>query len=210
MKAPFGWPGVPRGLNSFPEKITLKRIISDGDKEAETNCRHCGYNTTDLERAYYGQIICDPETEEIIKQYHYCTFCAQEPWHKKNWWGGMDYKIHEAKVMLRITALKSSNHLYFKVLRQTLEETHYDEIHNAPYKEDDSGTRVYGESEAKFIDLTFKITECEAKPRHLYLEALEEFGGASDEPPCTRNLNKKQKKKLLRNLKEKLRECAST
>ena len=219
MKAPFGWGGVPSGMNWLPEKGTLKRIISDGDKEAETNCRGCGYNTTDEERKFYGQYhftdgysnkpifnLRHKASREIIRQYHYCTFCVEDAWYKRRfywapWLQNIDYKIHAVKVKLRDRVLKSSDYLYLVVKRETFEAQHYEEIHNAPYKEDEAGNRVYNEHEAEFNSLTKSIAEYRAAPRHLYLEALEGFGGMSDEPPCTRNLTTKQKKKLLKKLK---------
>ena len=121
----------------------------------------------------------------------------------------MDYRIHEAKVLLRLKVLKNSRYLLLSVLKDTLEKEHYDDIHHAPYKEE-NGRRVYNENEAEYTRLSEEIKDLGNRPRHLYLEALECFGGESDEPPCARNLTKKQKKKLLKNLKEKLRECAST
>ena len=178
----------------------MTQFVSTGDKEADTRCRRCGYNTTDEERKAYG-IFQKDEDGNILKAYYHCVFCVESEWTRWKLFKSLDEKIHDAKIRLRKKYLHSGNYLYLTVLRAEHEKLHYDEIHNAPYKEDDFGFRAYNEHEFKFACMTEEIVECLNRPRHLYLEALEEFGGESDEPPCARNLSTVQKKKLLKKLK---------
>lgn len=190
----------------------VNKFISTGDKEAQTNCRGCGYNTTNEERKFYGQIIKDEETGEVIREYHYCTFCVENPNLVNSLWAnifrGIDWRIHCKKIQLiKINNILTTEHLDIVRRIVLLESSHWDEIHDAPYKEDENGKRIYNQYEEEWNNLHGRLRDIRNKPRHLYLEALEEFGGASDEPPCTRNLTKKQKKKLLKKLKEKLKEC---
>ena len=183
-----------------------ERRFSSTKQEAETNCRGCGYNTTDEERAFYGQYQYDDEKStkrhrHIIRQYHFCTFCVEDAAYRHRFFKNLDYKIHQAKVRLRDKTLKSTGYLFLVVSKNQLEFAHYDEIHNAPYKVDDLDNRVYNQYESDFMLLEKSISEYRFQPRHLYLEALENFGGESDEPPCTRNLTVRQKKMLLKKLK---------
>ena len=169
--------------------------------EEETRCRGCGYNTTDEERKFYG-LRCGGI------MYHYCTFCVEicTNFRKRLFFKSLDMKIHELKVRLRFTCL---NERYFELMKHIheLERDHWNDVHAAPYKSDDEGKRIFNEHEARYQNLSEELAAIRNRPRHLYLEALEGFGGQADEPPCTRNLNVKQKKQLLRNLKEKLKEC---
>ena len=173
----------------------FKPIQSDD----ETLCRGCGYNTTDDERKQYGIVHKDDE-DNIVKQYHYCVFCSDNITIPKRFFKSVDFRIHLAKIGLRIKHLKSFEYVELAKDYSYLVGHHYDDIFNAPYKSDEEGNKILNQYEEEYESIEQQRTDISNAPRHLYLEALEEFGGVSDEPPCTRNLSKKQKRKLLRKL----------
>lgn len=177
-----------------------QRKFENTNQESPYLCRGCGYNTTDEERKFYGQIQKDDE-DNIICQYHWCVFCVDVAIYKKRFFKSLDYKIHEEKVKLRYRWLKSSDYIYKWNIREVLDRDHYEEVHNAPYKQAANNLRIYNEYEAEYMKLTQDLSDLRNAPRHLYYEALETFGFESDEPPCTRNLDKKNKRKLLKKLR---------
>src|SRR3990167_9788066 len=81
-------------------KELLERRFTTTNQEAETNCRGCGYNTTDEERYYYGLYGKDEEGK-VIKKYHFCVFCVDHHYSRLPLFKNIMQKIHFLKMKLR-------------------------------------------------------------------------------------------------------------
>jgi hypothetical protein len=177
---------------------------SAGDKESPYLCRGCGYNTTDQERKLFGQIHKDEEGN-IDRQYHWCTFCGPYVDYPVRIFQRLGDKIQAYKT--RVKDQFWSNHKLLKRVNDLMafEQMYYTEIHNAPYQEDENGVRVYNKHEEAYLIEFECLKNLASEPRRIYLELLEDLGGHTDEPPCTRNLSRSDQKKLLTRLRNESR-----
>jgi len=168
--------------------------------ETEYLCRGCGYNTTDLERSLYGQVAKDDDGN-ITLQYHWCTFCCSAVPMYKKWFKNIDDNIQIAKIKLLYKYVETTERYNVQTKLDNLLTHHAEDALNPPYITDDNGMKIVGEYEHLYNNHKHHLLEILNAPRHLYLESLEGFGGSGDTAPCTRNLADKQKRKLLKLLK---------
>lgn len=178
---------------------TRKLNIQYDENETISRCRMCGYVLTDQEKIASGP--CGPEGN------YYCVFCSissfrgwPSKWQLFYWatFKRADLKIHRLKEQIRESVY--INDRCFRLSREIgiLVQQHHAEVFPFKYSEEKNEYQIRHEQ------LIQELKEFRDTARIAYYDSLAHFGDASDQPPCTRNLSKSQKRKLISFLKNEL------
>lgn len=177
------------------------------DAEIVTRCCDCGYVLTDQELADFWDrrgvskcVFCAPELGRL--RFPDGTWKRSFPLRTLIKWLIFDfygYQIHKAKIRIRCDVYHSNKVLKLESDLGALMDLHAEDIKPVMYSEIKNKYQIAHE------EFTEKLKDAKDEARIIYYDALAHFGGASDQAPCTRNLNPRQKKSLLRILKKAVR-----